>query len=77
MTITMITTEQKLNTQGKYIDCGTQHITISEERYKRMINQTSMTMSRQLGGEEDRKDHKLISTSPDKQTRIIREFEFN
>jgi hypothetical protein len=75
---------KKLGTKNAYQLTETETETITETQYNNIIN--SASFFRRLGGsctqqrcftEAGYKVYKDILTSPDKQTKTIREFEFN
>ena len=81
-----ITFEKNPNTKTTYLEVENTFETISEENYNKITNDTTLKWFRRLGGSETSfKNYtcegylttKLISTSPTKQTKIIRTFKFN
>jgi len=73
------------NTKTTYFEDKKETTTITEQEYKYITHESTIKYFRSLGGGEHNemryteygyKTYKLTSTSPDKQTKTIREFEF-
>lgn len=87
-TIELTTTklEKNPNTKTTYIEVSKTIESIDLNQYNRITNEDTLKFFRRLGGSETAtkgytsegyKIVKLISTSPDKQNRTIREFKFS
>lgn len=81
-----ITFEKNPNTKTTYIEVDNTFESISQEQYNNITNDSTLKWLRRLGGSETSiKGYtcmgylttKLISTSPTKETKIIRTFKFN
>lgn len=81
-----VTLKKNPKTKTTYIQIEKTFETISKEQYDNITNDTTLKWLRRLGGSETSiKGYtcrgylitKLISTSPTKQTKIVRTFKFN
>lgn len=81
-----ITFEKNPNTKTTYIEVENTFETISKKHYNNIVNDKTLRWFRNLGGTETSSKRytcrgylttKLISTSPTKETKIIRTFKFN
>ena len=81
-----ITLEKNPDTKTTYIEVENTFETISKEQYNNITNDTTLKWFRRLGSSQTSiKGYtcsgylttKLISTSPSKETKIVRKFKFN
>lgn len=85
ITLTTTNLEKNPNTKTTYIEVSKTVENIGFEQYHNITNKDTLAWFRRLGGSETAtkaytsqgyKTVKLVSTSPDKQYKTIREFEF-
>lgn len=85
ITLTTTKLEKNPNTKTTYIEVSNTVEDIDFEQYDNITNKETLAWFRRLGGSETAtkvytsqgyKTVKLVSTSPDKQYKTIREFEF-